>query len=209
MACGGASESSEVLQPIVLASGSPRRAELLAQIGIRFDVKLPAVAVDETPLPGEDPAGYVTRLAAAKALAVAETAPRRVILAADTTVVLDGRILGKPVDADDGVAMLLALQGRAHQVLTGIAVHGGGRARALCVTTEVRFRAIDRAEAEAYWATGEGADKAGSYGIQGIGAIFAVTIHGSYSNVVGLPLADTEALLREFGVETWVMRRRT
>jgi len=200
--------SSEVLRPIILASGSPRRAELLAQIGIRFEVQLPAVAVDETPLPGEDPAGYVTRLAAAKALAVAAAAPGRVILAADTTVVLDGRILGKPVDANDGIGMLLALQDRAHQVLTGVAVSGGGRTRSRCVTTEVRFRAIDRAEAEAYWATGEGADKAGSYGIQGIGAIFAVNIHGSYSNVVGLPLADSEALLREFGVETWVMRRR-
>jgi septum formation protein len=193
-------------RPVILASGSPRRAELLRQIGIAFEVRLPPIPVDETPLAGEPAADYVCRLARAKAAAVAGTAPERVVLAADTTVVLDGRILGKPVDADEAVAMLLALQGREHEVLTGIAVDCAGGTRTMVVRTAVRFRAIDRVEAQAYWRTGEGADKAGAYGIQGIGAIFAEALEGSYSNVVGLPLAETERLLREAGVDTWSMR---
>lgn len=194
-------------QPVILASGSPRRAELLRQIGITFEVRLPAVAVDETPLADESAAAYVRRLAREKAAAVAASAPDRVVLAADTTVVLDGRILGKPVDAADAVAMLLALQGREHEVLTGVAVDCAGAIRCTVVRTAVRFRAVDREEAQAYWRTGEGADKAGAYGIQGIGAIFAEALEGSYSNVVGLPLAETERLLREAGVDTWSMRR--
>ena len=192
--------------PVVLASSSPRRAELLRQIGLTFEVRLPAEPVDETPLPGEAPDVYVTRLAAAKARAVAEVVPGRVVLAADTTVVLDGRILGKPGDRAEAVAMLLALAGREHEVLTGVAVRSGGEARTLLARTRVRFRPIDRAEAEAYWATGEAADKAGGYGIQGIGAIFAETLQGSYGTVVGLPLAEIERLLRDFGVDTWAMR---
>jgi septum formation protein len=192
---------------VVLASGSPRRAELLTQIGIAFEVVLPAIPVDETPRRAEAPADYVIRLAAEKAAAVAAAAPGRVILAADTTVVLDGRILGKPSDRADAVAMLLALQGRTHEVLTGIAVRRDGAGRTVLARTRVRFRAVAREEAEAYWETGEGADKAGGYGIQGIGAIFAETLDGSYSTVVGLPLAETEQLLRDFGVDTWAMRR--
>jgi len=193
--------------PVILASASPRRAELLRQIGIVFEVRLPARPVDETPRPGEAPADYVLRLAQEKAAAVAVTAPGRVVLAADTTVVLDHRILGKPADAAEAVAMLHALQDRSHEVLTGVAVRRNDRGHARLARTEVRFRAVDRSEAEAYAATGEGADKAGGYGIQGIGAIFAETLQGSYSNVVGLPLAQTERLLREFGVDTWAMRR--
>jgi septum formation protein len=193
--------------PLVLASGSPRRAELLRQIGIAFEVRLPAEPVDETPRDAEVPADYVLRLAVEKAAAVARGLPERVVLAADTTVVLDGRILGKPADRAEAVAMLLALQGRAHEVLTGIAVQRADAVRSALSRTLVRFRAIERAEAEAYWETGEGADKAGGYGIQGIGAIFAETLQGSYSNVVGLPLAETERLLRELGVDTWAMRR--
>ncbi len=199
------------IEPIVLASGSPRRADLLRQIGIAFEVRLPVVAVDEAPFAGEAPAHYVLRLAEEKAAAVARLiggeASTRVVLAADTTVVRDGRILGKPVDAADAIAMLLALQARDHEVLTGVAVRRGERGRAALVRTRVRFRPIDRCEAEAYWRTGEGADKAGGYGIQGIGAVFCETIEGSYSNVVGLPLAEAEHLLRDFGVDTWAMRR--
>ena len=193
--------------PIVLASGSPRRAELLRQIGIAFDVCLPAVPVDETPRGAEASADYVLRLAADKAAAVADLLPSRVVLAADTTVVRDGRILGKPADRAEAVAMLLALQGRDHEVLTGVAVRRDETLRTALARTRVWFRGIERWEAEAYWDTREGADKAGGYGIQGIGAIFAETLQGSYSTVVGLPLAQTERLLREFGVDTWAMRR--
>jgi septum formation protein len=195
-----------VALPVVLASASPRRADLLRQIGIAFEVRLPAEPVDETPLPGEAPDAYVTRLAAAKAHAVAHVAPGRVVLAADTTVVLDGRIVGKPGDRAEAVAMLLELAGRDHEVLTGVAVCSGDRERTLLARARVQFRPIERAEAEAYWATGEAADKAGGYGIQGIGAIFAETLQGSYGTVVGLPLAETERLLRDFGVDTWAMR---
>lgn len=193
--------------PVVLASGSPRRAELLRQIGIAFEVCLPAVPVDETPRAAEAPADYVLRLAADKAAAVADLLPGRVVLAADTTVVLDDRILGKPADRAEAVAMLLALQDRDHEVLTGVAVRCDESMRTALARTRVWFRGIDRWEAEAYWDSGEGADKAGGYGIQGIGAIFAETLQGSYSTVVGLPLAQTERLLREFGVDTWAMRR--
>jgi len=205
MGCGGAFMWPDRV-PIVLASGSPRRAELLRQIGILHEVRLPARPVDETPLAGEPADAYVLRLARAKAQAVAVDLPGRLVLAADTTVVLAGRILGKPADAVDGVGMLLALQGRAHEVLTGVAVCRDQQVAALLGRTRVRFRPVERAEAEAYWRTGEPADKAGGYGIQGIGAIFAETIQGSYSTVVGLPLAETERLLREFGLDTWAMR---
>jgi septum formation protein len=185
--------------PLILASRSPRRAELLRQIGLDFVVSVPDV--DESRFPGEPPADYVVRLAREKAAAVAVAGA--VSLGADTAVVLDHRVLGKPAGADEGVAMLLALSDRTHRVMTGVAACGDGRLEGLCVTTEVRFRAIDRAEAEAYWRTGEGADKAGGYGIQGIGGIFVEALLGSYSAVVGLPLWETERLLRSFGVNTW------
>jgi septum formation protein len=188
---------------LILASSSPRRLALLAQLGLACEVR-PA-DVDESQLPGEDAKAYVVRLARAKAAAVSE--PGAVTLGADTTVVLDGRILGKPADRAEGVSMLLALAGRTHQVMTGIAVAGGGRVESGCVVTEVRFRVIHRSEAESYWETGEGADKAGGYGIQGVGGVFAEHIAGSYSAVVGLPLTETERLLRNFGVNIW--RERT
>lgn len=198
--------ASDPPRAIVLASASPRRAELLTQIGLLFEVRLPAPPVDETPHAGEAAEAYVERLARAKARAVALTSPGRVVLAADTTVVLDGAILGKPGDVAEAVAMLLALAGRAHTVCTGVAVAGDGRVESLVARTRVRFRPVDRAEAEAYARTGEGADKAGGYGIQGIGAIFAEAIEGSYSTVVGLPLVETERLLRAAGVDTWALR---
>lgn len=172
-------------------------------MGLPFAVR-PA-DVDETPHPGEAAADYVVRLAQAKAAAVwqDDPAPDTLVLGSDTAVVLDERILGKPVDAEDAVAMLLALSGRTHQVLTGVAVAGSAGCVAECVTCEVDFRVVQSAEARAYWATGEPADKAGSYGIQGIGGIFVTGIRGSYSAVVGLPMAETERLLVGCGMDTW------
>lgn len=185
---------------LYLASASPRRRELLASIGVTPVVV--SVDVDETPLPGESPEVYVVRLARAKAAAgvAGGVGP---VLGADTVVVRDGEILGKPRDQGHGVAMLLSLAGRAHQVLTAVCVAGlhGEDWRLSC--TEVRFRAISHAEAEAYWHTGEPADKAGGYGIQGYAAVFAEHLSGSYSGVVGLPLYETAELLRGVGIPLW------
>jgi len=188
---------------LILASGSPRRAELLEQIGVDFEVSVPDV--DETPLADEDPETYVLRMARTKAAAV-HPDPDSVVLAADTVVVLDGRILGKPAGREQGIAMLSALGGREHLVLTAIAGRSQEAEASELVSTRVRFAPVDENLAEAYWATGEGADKAGSYGIQGIGGILVESITGSYSAVVGLPLPETERLLGGLGVDTW--RRR-
>lgn len=184
---------------LLLASGSPRRAELLAQIGRSFTVQVPAI--DERPRSGESATAYVERMAREKAQAVART--DAVVLAADTVVVLDGRILGKPVDEADAVATLQALGGRRHEVLTAIALTDGDRLYSELVATAVTFVPIDEALARAYVETGESADKAGGYGIQGIGGILAERIEGSYSAVVGLPLAETERALIRFGVDGW------
>ena len=188
--------------PVVLASASPRRAELLDQIRIAYEVE-PA-HVDETVLPGEPAEAYVERMARSKAAAVSR--PGRITLAADTVVVSDAQILGKPADRASALAMLSTLSDSWHRVLTGVAASDGDRVEAVVVATRVHFRAVARQEAERYWQTGEPADKAGGYGIQGIGSIFADKIEGSYSAVVGLPLAETERLLERFGVNTW--RRR-
>ncbi len=186
----------------MLASGSPRRAELLRQIGVPFVVR-PA-DVDESLRGGESPEQYVERLAVEKAQAVvAEDGPA---LGADTAVVVDAQILGKPADRAAGIDMILRLSARTHRVLTGVAVTDGRALRSCVVATEVTFRAISADEAAAYWETGEPRDKAGGYGIQGIGGIFAQSINGSYSAVVGLPLAETEALLHAIGVSTWELR---
>jgi septum formation protein len=184
---------------VVLASASPRRAALLEQIGVSFNVRV--ARIDESPRPGEMPGDYVERLALEKAHAVAR--PGQLTLGADTMVVVDGEMLGKPAGRRAGIDMLGRLAGRTHQVITGVAVTNYARSRALRVTTDVTFRAITAEEAGAYWDTGEPSDKAGGYGIQGIGGIFAQSINGSYSAVVGLPLTETEALLREFGADTW------
>ncbi len=185
---------------LVLASGSPRRAELLRQIHLAFDVQVPDV--DETPLADEAAETYVLRMARMKAAAVA-LEPDSVVLAADTAVVLDGRILGKPRNRDEGIAMLMALGGREHLVLTAIAARSHEGEGSEVVSTRVRFVPVDAELAAAYWATGEGSDKAGSYGIQGIGGILAESITGSYSAVVGLPLPETERLLGGLGINTW------
>lgn len=192
---------------IYLASASPRRAELLDQIGVRYEVR-PA-DVDEGRLADEPPARYVERLAAAKAAAIwrdVAHAPRPV-LAADTAVVVDGRVLGKPAGEADALAMLEALSGRTHRVLSAVALcHEAGLDTALAVS-EVRFRSTTAGERAAYCATGEPFDKAGGYAIQGYGAVLVEHLSGSYSAVVGLPLSETAGLLARMGLPTWLNRQ--
>lgn len=179
-----------MIKPLILASASPRRRELLAQLGRPFSVVAPGV--EEAPWPRERPASYALRNAAEKARAVAERYPHAMVLAADTIVVLGDRILEKPSDAAHAAAMLRALSGRAHDVITGVCLwqpEGGGfRERAVAVRTAVRFRALGEAEIDAYVASGEPMDKAGAYAIQGGAAGFVEAYDGPYDNVVGLPL---------------------
>lgn len=190
------------MRRLILASSSPRRQELLTQIGVPFSVQVPAI--DETPLAGEAPPAYVQRMAEEKARAVlAQQTDDVCVLAADTSVIVDGLILGKPADAADAKAMLLRLSGREHQVLSAIAVADQSRLNSQVVSCKVAFRTLTDAEIDAYWLTGEPRDKAGSYAIQGLGAVFVQAIHGSYSAVVGLPLAETAALLGEFAIACW------
>lgn len=184
---------------VVLASASPRRLELLRRIGVEPDVR-PA-DVDETPLPGEAPADLVARLAATKASVVAATHPGALVVAADTEVVVDGRILGKPADDADARAMLELLSGREHEVLTGVHLWLGDRTAAEVVRTTVCFRPLTGREIAGYVAGGEPMGKAGAYAIQGAGGAFVESITGSDSNVVGLPLATVVRLAGDLGVE--------
>jgi len=180
----------------VLASASPRRAELLTAAGFVFTVA--HADIDETPLAGESPGAYVQRLAGGKARAVARRFPGQLVLGADTTVVADADILGKPVDAADATAMLRRLQGRAHEVLTGVALVGSAWGRVVLAKTRVWFGPMTDDDLAAYVATGEPMDKAGAYGIQGWAARYVTRIEGSYSNVVGLPVAVVHQLLGEY-----------
>lgn len=192
------------MNPLFLASGSPRRRELLTQIGVAFSVI--GAEIDETPLPDESPAAYVERLARGKAQAGRarlNANAQACVLGADTAVVLDGKILGKPLDEADALAMLMSLSGQEHEVLTAIALLDGERCESRVVRSLVRFRPINAAEASAYWASGEPRDKAGGYGIQGLGAVFVSSLNGSYSAVVGLPLCETAELLGHFGIPCW------
>jgi septum formation protein len=182
--------------PVVLASGSPRRLELLRRLGLDPEVRV--AAVDETPLTGETPAETVARLARAKAHAV--EAGDALVVAADTEVVLDGTVLGKPADRAEATAMLRALSGRTHVVLTGVHVLAGDRESAAVEETLVCFRVLSDEEIAAYVATGEPDDKAGGYGIQGAGGMFVERIEGSDTNVIGLPLATVVRLAAEVGV---------
>jgi septum formation protein len=213
---------------LILASSSPRRRDLLAGLGLRFAVR--PVEVDETPAPGEEARSYVLRLAKEKAAARLE--PGELVLAADTVVVLDGEILGKPADEAEARAMLARLSGREHTVLTGIALAGGAGialaggagialaggagialadgsdgARAAVEASRVRIAPMSAEEIAWYAATGEILDKAGSYAAQGIGAIFVAGIAGDYTNVVGLPLPATYRLFREAGHDLRGFRR--
>lgn len=186
---------------IYLASGSPRRRELLAQIGVSYQIL--SVAVDETPLAGEDPSHYVSRLALAKARAghaSLQGLALRPVLGADTSVAVDGTILGKPRDRTEGLAMLAALSGRTHRVLSAVALVAGAREAARVQESQVRFRPLTASECQAYWDTGEPADKAGAYAIQGRAAAFIIELIGSYSGVMGLPLFETSELLRDFAI---------
>lgn len=179
---------------IVLASQSPRRAELLERAGIAFDVD-PA-HIDERERPGEDARAYVARIAREKAAAVALRHPGRIVLAADTTVVLDGAILAKPSDRADAARMVRALAGRGHEVLTGVAIARDGDVRDHVESTRVTVAPMTEAEVAEYVASGEADDKAGAYGIQGLFSRFVPRIDGSYANVVGLPVEAVYRMLR-------------
>jgi septum formation protein len=189
---------------IYLASQSPRRRELLEQLGVGHRILVPEV--NEASLPKESPEGYVTRLARIKAevgwMRVSERRRTpRPVLAADTAVILGKRIMGKPADAADAAMMLAALSGRTHRVLTAVAVAFQGKLGTALSQTKVRFRRLDAAEIDAYVATGEPLDKAGAYAIQGRAAAFIRHIDGSYSGVMGLPLFETAQLLKKFGIQ--------
>ena len=187
---------------LCLASGSPRRRALLELIGVPHVVR--TADIDETALPGESPADYVRRLALGKSLAVRALGVALPVLAADTVVVVDGELLGKPADEDAGVAMLERLSGRTHRVLTAVALARARGAPGVRLSeSAVRFRTLTRAEGVAYWRTGEGRDKAGGYAIQGRGAVFLEHLSGSYSGVMGLPLFETAELLAEAGIPYW------
>jgi septum formation protein len=199
---------------LYLASHSPRRRQLLEQIGIAYD--LLSVAIDETPLPGEDPQSYVARLALGKARAGWNSLQDRrlsgtfsmtekeqdagLVLGADTAVVITDRILGKPRHKKEGLAMLALLSGREHQVLSAVALVGTASEAVRVQESRVCFRLLSPEECQAYWETGEPADKAGAYAIQGQAAAFVTELRGSYSGVMGLPLFETAELLREVGM---------
>jgi septum formation protein len=192
--------SAPVVPCLCLASASPRRQALLRQIGVPHRVQ-PA-ALDESLLPGETAAPYVQRMARAKALAVQQQQPLPV-LAADTTVVVEGLICGKPHDEAAGIEMLQRLSGRSHQVLTAVALAAAGGLALRLSESEVRFRRLSLAECRAYWRSGEPRDKAGGYAVQGRAAVFVESLYGSYSGVMGLPLFETAQLLQAAGIRYW------
>ena len=191
------------MQPsLCLASASPRRQQLLRQIGVSFLVDV--ADVDETALAGESPDDYVERLARAKAQAVwARRGGDVPVLGADTTVVLDGEILGKPADEVAAIRMLTRLSAREHLVLTSIALTCATGTEIRTSFNKIRFRATTAAERQTYWLSGEPLGKAGAYAIQGLGAVFVVNLQGSHSAVMGLPLAETADLLHVAGVPYW------
>ena len=187
-----------------LASASPRRQELLRQIGVDFGVL--SVDVDETALPQEAPEEYVQRVALAKALAGLQlqvNEPQCVVLGGDTAVVHQGQIFGKPINRADAIEMLLALSGSTHEVYSAVSVVSAVKQVTRLVKTQVTFHNISAQQLEVYWETGESLGKAGAYAIQGLAAIFVANIQGSYSGVVGLPVSETAQLLKEFDVQVW------
>lgn len=184
---------------IILASASPRRSELLKQIGIRHIVK--AVDIDETPWPHESPLAYVERVAAEKSAACRATLNLDLpVLSADTSVVCDGEIMGKPENRQHAVDMLSRLSGRCHQVYSAVSLRGDHHWQSVSIS-EVTFRTLSRDEIVAYWHSGEPCDKAGAYAIQGLGGIFIESITGSFSGVMGLPLFETAQLLAKQGIK--------
>lgn len=202
------SQREKPLTSIILASGSPRRAELLNQIGVAFTVQ--KADIDESPLADETPYEHVKRLALEKASIVQASLPegnQLPVLGSDTIVVSQNQILGKPSGFDDFRHMMRALSGAKHEVMTAVAVASASRRECVVCTTSVLFKDLSDEEIECYWLSGEPADKAGGYGIQGLAACFIEQIQGSYSNVVGLPLYETHQLLREFHVTTWLDKK--
>ncbi len=184
---------------IILASSSPRRRELLTQLAVNYLVS--PVDIDETPFKDEKPLDYVQRMAAEKSAAcLKQDAPRLPILAADTSVVQDGHIMGKPKDKDDAARMLSRLSGNPHQVYSALSFRGKQHWQAVNIT-DVKFRNISAAEMATYWETGEPCDKAGGYAIQGLGSIFIESINGSFSGVMGLPLFETAEILQKQGIK--------
>lgn len=187
---------------ICLASASPRRLQLLEQIGVACEVR--AADIEEFSLQNESPEDLVRRLALSKAELVAGSnggSGQRLVLAADTVVVLDGKIFGKPVDDSDARNMLRQLSGRTHEVMTAVAISGKGTSHCELSESRVTFCDLTQAQIDSYVATGEPADKAGAYAIQGMAAILIRRLEGSYSGVMGLPLFETAALLQQFGVD--------
>jgi septum formation protein len=182
---------------LILASRSPRRAELLQRLGLRFEV-LPA-EIDETYVDHEMPAVHAERLAREKAFAISHAHPDALVVGSDTIVVLGSDVLGKPRDDAEAVSMLMRLEGREHQVFTGVAVASGGRVESELERVTVRFGKLSRRECEEYVATGEPMDKAGGYGIQGFGSALVEAIDGDYFAVMGLPVVCTLKLIRRFG----------
>lgn len=184
---------------IVLASASPRRAELLEQIGIAYEVQ--AADIDETPRAGESAETLARRLAEAKAEAVARNRAEAVVIGSDTVVALGARVFGKPRDREDATGMLSQLSGRTHRVCSGVAVVRAGRCASRVCVSRVTLTTIDDKAIDAYWASGEPCGKAGAYAIQGRGAVFVKHLAGSYSGVMGLPLFETSLLLQSAGVD--------
>ena len=191
-------ERTAILGPLILASGSPRRAQWLEAMRIPFEKQAPDV--DEAPLMDEPPGDMVLRLAETKAEVIARRNPGRWVLAADTTVALDEHVLGKPEDVEDAVRMLLLLQDRVHQVHTGLSLQRDQEVHSFVDTAGVRFRPLSEAQARWYAATGEPMDKAGSYAIQGIGALFVASVEGSFATVMGLPVERLSEVLSRLGL---------
>ena len=192
---------------LILASSSPRRAQLLSQVGLDYQVVIPEVdeAVHEKELPldyvsrmSRQKAGFVVALFESEKTALSE---KKIVLAADTVVVIDDDILGKPKDKSDAIKMLQRLSGTTHQVVTSVTVQCQSKVETALIETNVQFRVLSHEECNRYWMTGEPKDKAGAYGIQGLASVFVEKLNGSYSNVVGLPLTETLVLLMKFGVE--------
>ncbi|MBN2298510.1 MAG: septum formation inhibitor Maf [Deltaproteobacteria bacterium] len=184
---------------IILASGSPRRRELFSQLGLDFEVVIPHV--DENPRSGEKPDAFCARISTDKALRVIQDHADALVIAADTIVVVGGRILGKPSSSRDAAEYLLLLENRKHEVYTGYTIINRHECRTRTIRTEVHFRAMTSEEISWYVSTGEPMDKAGAYAVQGTGSLFIDKIEGSYTNVIGLPLSDLYYDLKDFGLK--------
>jgi septum formation protein len=184
---------------MLLSSGSPRRKELLSLLGIPFQIVVPNIP--EVLLPGETPRSFCLRVSREKAVLVAQKYPDALVIGADTIVVIDGTILGKPRDQSEAYDFLILLQDKIHNVLTGYTIVSGTRSLSKVVKTKVRFRAMTAKEVSWYVSTGEPMDKAGAYAVQGIGSLFIKEIHGCYTNVIGLPLSPLYKDLIKFGIK--------